>query len=106
MLPRSPVPRRSVACVIARQEAQRQRPAHPRPPVRQGDLAVEATCVPAGELKLEGVEVSAWQAIELPRLWDDSDREPDPHPHVHLVAMFERVRAALHGWMEAMDHLR
>lgn len=71
----------------------------------QGDPALEVECSREGELKLNAVEVSAWQLITLPRLWDDSEREHDEHPGEQLAAMFKRVRLAMNAWMEAMDHL-
>jgi hypothetical protein len=55
---------------------------------------------------LEGVELSAWQAVEVPRIFDDPDREPDPGPEEELAALFGRTRGALSAWMQALDHLR
>lgn len=71
----------------------------------RGEPEVKTICTAEGELKLESVELAAWQAIQLPRQWSGSDREPDEHPHRQLREMFARVRAALHAWMEVMDHL-
>ncbi len=62
-------------------------------------------CKPDGSLVLRGVEVAAWQAINLPRKWDDSSRKPDKAPHEELAALFRRLSASLHGWREALDHL-
>ena len=50
--------------------------------------------------------VNAFQGIDLPRKWNDSEHEPDDDPYEQLRAMFERVRAALYAWGEVMDHLR
>ncbi len=72
----------------------------------QGEPAIKTTCGADGELKVTGIELAAWQAIELPRVWDDPDREPDDDPADQLAGMFERVRAALHSWTEVLDHLR
>lgn len=72
----------------------------------QGEPTVEATCGADGELRLAGITLSAWQSIELPRVWDDPERDPDDHPAEQLAAMFARVRAALHAWTEVLDHLR
>ena len=55
---------------------------------------------------LEGLEIAAWQAIDVPRILDDPDEDPDPGPDQELAAMFGRTRAALSGWMQALDHLR
>ena len=62
-------------------------------------------CKPDGSLVLRGVEVAAWQAINLPRKWDDSSRKPDRGPHEQLAALFRRLKASLHGWTQALDHL-
>lgn len=64
------------------------------------------TCNAIGELRLEAISVSAFQMIDLPRKWDDPERDPDDDPHEQLRAMFARVRAALHARGEVMDHLR
>jgi len=71
----------------------------------KGEPSLEVECTPEGELKLNAVKVAAWQAINLPRVWDNPEREPDEHPRSQLVAMFKRVRSALNAWMEAVDHL-
>jgi hypothetical protein len=74
--------------------------------VEQGEPTIKTTCGIDGELKVTGIELAAWQAIELPRVWDNPDREPDDDPADQLAGMFERVRAALHAWTEVLDHLR
>ncbi len=73
---------------------------------QQAEPQVHALCRPSGDLVLDGVELGAWQAIELPRILDDPDHEPDPGPEEQLRAMFGRIRAALAAWMQALDHLR
>lgn len=72
----------------------------------QGDPEMKVTCNALGELRLEAISVRAFQMIDLPRKWDDPEREPDDDPREQLRAMFARVRAALHAWGEVMDHLR
>ena len=71
----------------------------------QGEPQARVMVAPDGALKLEGIELRSWQAIELPRKWDDPSRQPDAPPDPQLVAMFARVKAALNAWMEVMDHL-
>jgi hypothetical protein len=71
----------------------------------QGEPVAKIFCGADGGLKLDGVEVAAFQIIELPRRWDDRDRKPDPHPSPQLHEFFARVRAGLHGWMQAVNHL-
>jgi hypothetical protein len=69
------------------------------------DPVAKVTCDPDGFLELERVEVAAGQIIDIPRNWDDTSRKPDKHPAEQLDAMFKRVRASLHAWMQALDHL-
>ena len=71
----------------------------------RSDPGLNVLCKPDGSLVLRGVDVEAWQAINLPRKWDDSSRKPDKGPHEQLAALFRRVKASLHGWREALDHL-
>ncbi|WP_159397605.1 hypothetical protein [Sorangium cellulosum] len=72
----------------------------------QDDPSVRLVCGPAGELRLHAIELSAWQAIDLPRRWDDPDRERDEPPYAQLAALLARVRSSLFAWMEVLDHLR
>ena len=71
----------------------------------QGEPQARVMIAPDGTLKLEEIKLRSWQAIELPRKWDDPSRQPDKPPGQQLVAMFARVKAALNAWMEVMDHL-
>ena len=71
----------------------------------QTDPTAKLSCGAGGELRLEAVEIAAGQIIELPRHWDDSERKADEHPASELHELFERVRASLHAWMQAVDHL-
>jgi len=73
---------------------------------QEDEPRVHALCRPSGELVLEGLEIAAWQAIDVPRILDDPDHDPDPGPGEELAAMFGRIQAALSGWMQALDHLR
>jgi hypothetical protein len=54
---------------------------------------------------LERVDVKAWQAIKLPRAWDDPAKKPDAPPDRELKKLFQRVRAAAYAWKESLDHL-
>lgn len=71
----------------------------------QSDPKIELVCKPGGELGLNAVSVHAFQLLELPRRWDDPEREADDHPHEQLTAMFRRLKAAMYAWGEVMDHL-
>jgi hypothetical protein len=72
----------------------------------QGEPEASVLCMPDGELKLDAVEVSAWQAIELVRKWSDSSRRPDKGVGEQLDQMFARVKTALGAWAELTTHLR
>jgi len=56
-------------------------------------------------LPLTRVELSAWQGIDLPRQWDNPDREPDPWPEAQLADLAGRVREALLVWEDCLGHL-
>jgi hypothetical protein len=73
---------------------------------QEAEPGVHALCRPSGDLMLEAVELAAWQAIDVPRIVDDPDHEPDRGPDEELAALFGRTRAALSAWMQALDHLR
>ncbi|MDF3067032.1 MAG: hypothetical protein K0R38_2633 [Polyangiaceae bacterium] len=64
-----------------------------------------AVCDASGALLLEGVELSAGQLVEIPRLLDSANR-PDEGPEAELAELLGRVRASLTAWMQALDHLR
>ncbi|HUW09875.1 MAG TPA: hypothetical protein VM537_09095 [Anaerolineae bacterium] len=59
-----------------------------------------------GRLYLTRVELSAWQGIDLPRQWDNPDREPDPWPEPQLADLAGRVRSALQAWEKCLRYLR
>jgi hypothetical protein len=71
----------------------------------QGEPEAHVICGSDGTLRLRGVELATWQAIELPRKWDDSERRPDKAPDAQLSAMMERLKAAMGVWTEVLDHL-
>ena len=62
-------------------------------------------CDPDGRLYLAGVYLPAWQGIDLPRQWDNSDREPDDRPDDDLADFAARVRRALQEWEECLGCL-
>jgi hypothetical protein len=72
----------------------------------QGEPEAKVLCLPDGDLKLDTVEVTAWQAIELVRRWSDAGRRPDKGVGEQLDQMFTRVKAALNAWAELTTHLR
>ena len=72
----------------------------------QGEPEAKVLCSPDGELKLDAVEVTAWQAIALVRRWSDASKRPDKGVGEQLDQMFTRVKAALNAWAELTSHLR
>jgi len=71
----------------------------------QSEPEAHVICGADGALRLRGVELATWQAIELPRRFDDPERRPDKAPDAQLVAMMERLKAAMGAWAETLDHL-
>ncbi|MCX5748055.1 MAG: hypothetical protein NT062_36810 [Proteobacteria bacterium] len=71
----------------------------------KSDPELNVLCKPDGTLVLRGVEIAAGQVINLPRKWDDDSRKQDKGPHDQLAALFRRLKASLHGWTMALDHL-
>lgn len=63
-------------------------------------------CGPDGQLWLTRVELSAWQGIDLPRQWDNPDREMDEEPDAQLGDWAGRVRRALEEWEGALRYLQ
>jgi len=53
----------------------------------QGAPDIDVACAADGSLQLRGVRVSSWQAIELARIWDNTDRKPDRGTAAQLVAV-------------------
>jgi hypothetical protein len=70
-----------------------------------GEPEARLRCSPAGHLFLAGVHLPAWQGIDLPRQWDNSDREPDPWPDEQLAGFMDRVREALEEWEGCLKYL-
>jgi hypothetical protein len=62
-------------------------------------------CALDGQLYLTGIELSAWQGIDLPGQWDDPDRELDEDPDEQLADFAQRVWQALREWGNSLRHL-
>jgi hypothetical protein len=60
----------------------------------QSEPKAHLRCNPEGRLFLSGVELSAWQSVDLPRNWDP-DRPLDPDPDKQLFDFADWVRQAL-----------
>ena len=72
----------------------------------RSEPTAQLSCDPdTGRLYLTCVELSAWQGIDLPRQWDNPDREPDPPPGAQLADFAERVYYALQEWEVCLKYL-
>jgi hypothetical protein len=71
----------------------------------QGEPKLTVECTEMGELRLRAIELPAFQLLELPRRWDDPDRESDEDPGLALNAMFKRVSRGLAAWRDLALHL-
>jgi len=72
----------------------------------RGGPEAKVQCAPNGQLYLTGVELSAWQGINLPRHWDNPDREPDEEPDRQLADLVGRVWKALQAWERSVRYLQ
>ncbi|MBU0494989.1 MAG: hypothetical protein KKA73_20350 [Chloroflexi bacterium] len=71
----------------------------------RGQPHARVQCEPGGRLLLTGVELTAWQGIELPRQWDDPDREDDVDVDLELAEFLGRVSQALGEWAGCLAYL-
>ena len=71
----------------------------------RGEPTARLRCDPDGQLYLTGVELSAWQGIDLPRQWDNADRPPDDWPDAQLADFSSRVHQALQEWEDCLGYL-
>ena len=71
----------------------------------RGEPEAEVRCGPMGELWLLGVSLESWQAIELPRHWDNPERKPDVGPEKQLEKMAKGLHGALAIWKKSLKGL-
>ena len=69
-----------------------------------GDLQATIKCQDDGRLSLEKVTFEAWQAIVLPRQWDDPQKE-DPYPDKALLDFAYRISKATTTWENILVYL-
>lgn len=72
----------------------------------RGEPVAQVGCGSDGRLYLTRVELSAWQRIDLPRQWDDPERERDDDPDAQLADFAGRVHEALIEWGACVRHLQ
>lgn len=70
----------------------------------QGQPEVDVELTAEGESKYSRLHLAAFQMLQVPRHFDDPDREDDG-PGGQLREMFGRVRRALLAWTECLDLL-
>jgi hypothetical protein len=70
----------------------------------RGDPVARLKCHPDGQLYLTGVELSAWQGIELLRQWDNPGRPHDDDTDLQLASFCEWLRASLQIWEDSLQH--
>ncbi len=58
-----------------------------------------------GHLILSCLKLRAWSIVEIPRAFDDSDKE-DPDPHDEIEDLTERIASALNAWEHCLAQLR
>jgi hypothetical protein len=63
-------------------------------------------CAAEGDLLLEAVEISAFQIVELVGPREIEDPALGETTEFELIELFQRVRASLSAWMQAVNHLR
>jgi len=71
----------------------------------RGEPVARLHWAPDGQILLTGVELAAWQGIDLPRHWDDPEREWDEDPGDQLVDFARRVWEAVHQWADTLPDL-
>jgi hypothetical protein len=70
------------------------------------EIEVETRCSPAGVLTIQGVSVSGFRLVRVPRVWDDPDRrEVEKGIGEELVRLAGLFRAALDEWVGRIGEL-
>ena len=65
----------------------------------RSDVEVAARCTEDGDLVLDGVSVSAFRLVPVPRVWDDPEkRERERDGDERLVELAGRIKAAMDEW--------
>ena len=59
-----------------------------------------------GHLTLSRIELQAWSAVVVPRVFDDPEREQDPDLADQLQELAERIATARQAWRKCLEQLR
>lgn len=69
-------------------------------------VGIDARCAPDGRLVLDGVSVSAFQIVPVPRIWDDPKRrEREPDIGRDLADLAQRFRRGVDAWTDGIAEL-
>ena len=70
------------------------------------DAKLEVQCKPEGDLSLTGVSVSAFQLVQVPRVWDDpARRDAEKGNSKELARLSQRFKMALEEWISSVAEL-
>jgi hypothetical protein len=70
----------------------------------RGEIEVQQTCSPDGNLLFDGLEVATWQAVNLPRATDDR-QERDDDLSRQMDQLSRRFGVAFTRWMDRVAEL-
>lgn len=72
----------------------------------RGDLEIAGRTTAELDFSFDGMSVSAYEMIVVPRNWDDPvRREKEPSAHARIEGLAERYRAALDVWTASVTKL-
>ena len=70
------------------------------------DLDVQARCQPDGVVSLQGLAISGFRIIHLPRVWDDPERrKAEKDPHGELDRLARTFKTTLDEWTKSLSEL-
>jgi hypothetical protein len=88
-----------LAEALPRDDVDRERRLLPAVKGWRGDIEVLARYTGDDKLSLEGVSVSAFQLVPVPRVWDDPEkREKEPGVEEYLDELVGRIKLAMDEW--------
>jgi hypothetical protein len=71
-----------------------------------GELEVQARCKPDGVVSLNGVTISGFRIVRVPRVWDDPERrEAERGAHVEIGRLTRTCKITPDGWTQSVSEL-
>jgi hypothetical protein len=71
-----------------------------------GDLEVQAYCKPDGVVSLNGVAISGFRMVRVPRVWDDPERrEAERGANVEIGRLARTFKGTLDEWTQSVSEL-